>query len=72
MISSSTITTQRKTKEKKDRKIADDGKPGDKSGGAPANLPVSDEEIDKEITLKDLYKLTLSIKNGLTNEIDTQ
>ena len=32
----------------------------------------SDEEVNREITLKDLYKLTLSVKKGLSKDITTQ
>ena len=68
MILAPTITTRRKKKELIQDKMADAGKLGEEA----ATPPSSNDETEKDITLKDLYKLTLSVKKGLTKEIKMQ
>ena len=67
MIPSSTITTRRGKRDPKNPKKEKTTKMAD----GDDNLPETDM-IDQEITLRDLYKLTLSVKKGLTSEIDSQ
>ena len=68
MILSSTITTQRKKKVEKTDNMAE----GDNTRVIPTDPSTSNVDEEKDITLKDLYKLTLSMKDGLTNKIDAQ
>ena len=67
MIPASTITTRRKTKlEKK-------GKEKKMANGDNPKMPNGDSENgNKQITIADLYKLTLSIKEDLKSDINSQ
>ena len=62
-----TITTRR-GKQSKDRDLK---KMADGTSNMGEQSPNVDE-ADKEITIKDLYRLTLSLKTNLTSDIDVE
>ena len=66
MIAAPTVTTRRGKKDKKTEKK----KMADSTPDADPTIP--DLEPEKEITLADLYKLTLSMKTSLTSDITKQ
>ena len=67
MIPASFITTRRGKKDspKPEQKMADVNTGAEQAG-------VTDDAVDKEITLKDLYQLTLSVKKEFATGINVQ